>query len=366
MNSWNYRSFVFLDRRHVLFGAIRNEPNQYVGPRRQPYLAIVDSTNPADITYLELDKKALRNTSLHSTVDISVGCGAGHEEASPVGSGGMPLVSDTSRGIITADVYLRHPDEHNFSRFESYVFIVDIEDTLAKVPSSLDPEQYYIKWEDLRWSAAMFSYSTADQDQYRIFSRHSYVSGFRYASPIQPLVPEYPEGPRCFFVYDFNPHRETPDSFLGSLFEDPDPETGYPRSASETTREAVGGLSCWRMRFDLPAAGEDVRKCHVALTDGGIVLFEVCLLYLSLLGEVRNSYVFFTVEQSGRGVHHIFLDVVMDRSSAYAFGYRGGWRELSGATRTRQSIQRRSGAEIPTHDLRFKAQWTDLSNQTFK
>jgi len=310
MNSWNYRSFVFLDHRRILFGAIRNNPNQDVDRRRQPYLEIIDSTNPAGVTYLELDKSALRHTSLNSTVDISVGSGAAHEEASPVGSGGMPFGPDTSRGIITADVYLHHRDSHNLPRFESYVFVVDIEDTLAKVPSPSDPEQRYIEWEDLRSSTAMFSYSTADQDRYRIFSRHSYVSGFRYASPIQPLVPEVPEGRRCFFVYDFNPYRETSDSLPGT--EALGFETGYPRSGSEITREVVGGLSCWRTRFDLPAAEEGVRKCHVALTNGGVVLFEVRLLYYSLEWiDSHGCSSFFTVEQSGGRIHHSFLDVVM-------------------------------------------------------
>ena len=276
MNSWNYRSFVFLDHRCILFGAIRNDPNQDVGRRRQPYLEIVDSTSPARVTYLELDETALRHTSLRSTVDISVGSGAAHEEASPVGSGGMPFVSDTSRGIITADVYLHHRDDNNLPRFESYVFVVDIEDMLARAPSSSDPG-HYTEWDDLRSSTATFSYSTTYQDRYRIFSRHSYVSGFRYASPIQPLDPEVPEGRRCFFVYDFNPYREGSDSLPGAAYEAPDFETGYPQSASEITREVVGGLSCWRTRFDLPAAEEDIRKCHVVLTNGGVVLFEVRL-----------------------------------------------------------------------------------------
>ena len=312
LNSWDYQSFVFLDDRRVLFGAIRRDPNQYAGRHHQPYLEIVDPTRPDGVTHLELDKSTLRHASLFSTVDISVGSGAGLEEASLVGSGGMPFVSGTSRGIITADVYLRHHhDDDNIPRFESYVFVVDIEDTLAKVPSSSNPERRYVEWEDFRSSAAMFSYSTTDHDRYRIVSRHSYASGFRYASPIQPLVPEDLEGRRCFFVYDFNPYRETSNSLLGPTPEDPDPETGYPRGASEITREVIGGLSCWKMRFDLPAAEGDVAKCHIALTDRGVVLFEVCVTLL--LGVVRYSCMFFTVERSGRGVHHIFLHVVMYR-----------------------------------------------------
>jgi hypothetical protein len=64
----------------------------------------------------------------------------------------------------------------------------------------------------------------------------------------------------------------------GVVLKDPDPEVGYLKSASEITREVIGGLNCWSMRFDLPAAEEDIKKCHVALTDGGVVLFEVFCL----------------------------------------------------------------------------------------
>jgi len=178
--------------------------------------------------------------------------------------------------VITADVYLYLRD--GLRQFESYVFVMDIENVLAKAPSPSGPGQRFIEWKDLSPSAAMFSYSSLDDDPYRIFSRHSYVSGFRYASPIQPLVPEDPKSPRSFFVYDFNPHRETSGSLPGAALENPDPGTGYRKGAGEITREVIGGLSCWRMRFDLPAAEEDIKKCHVALTDGGIILFEVCCL----------------------------------------------------------------------------------------
>jgi len=267
---------VFLDHRWVLFGAIRNDPNKDPNRLRQPYLEIIDPTNPASVTTLELDKSVVEHTSSHSTVDISVGSGAGHEEGLLTGDSGMPFVSDTSRGVITADVYLYLRD--GLRQFESYVFVMDIENVLAKAPSPSGPGQRCIEWKDLSPSAAMFSYSSVDDDPYRIFSRHSYVSGFRYASPIQPLVPEDPKSPRSFFVYDFNPHRETSGSLPGAALEDPDPGTGYRKGASEITREVIGGLSCWRMRFDLPAAEEDIKKCHVALTDGGIILFEVCCL----------------------------------------------------------------------------------------
>ena len=54
-------------------------------------------------------------------------------------------------------------------------------------------------------------------------------------------------------------------------------------------REVIGGLSCRRMRFDLPVGEEGVEKCHVTLADGGLVLFEVrCSLSRSL--EWFNTY----------------------------------------------------------------------------
>ena len=88
----------------------------------------------------------------------------------------MTFVSDTYRCIIAAGVYIfHHRNDHDLPRDESYVFVVDIEDTLAKVPSSSNPEQRSIEWEDFRSSVAMFSYSTVDRDQYRIVSRHSCV-----------------------------------------------------------------------------------------------------------------------------------------------------------------------------------------------
>ena len=281
-----YRSFVFLDHRWILFGAIRNDSNQNADRQCQPYLQIMDSAESTNVTVLELDKSVVKHTLSHSIVDISVGTGAGHEEGSLMGDMGMPFIPDTTRGIITADVYLYHPDiveGDDLPQFESYVFVMDIENLLVKVPSSPNPEQRYVEWRDSCLSAAVFSYSSVDPDQYRLFSRHSYVSGFRYASPIQPLAPGDPSGPRCFFVYDFNPYREASDSFPGVMAEDPHPDMVYPGSASEMTREVVGGLSCWRARFDLPPAERSVEKCHIALADGGVVLFEVrCLLLYSL------------------------------------------------------------------------------------
>lgn len=267
----------------MLFGAVRNDPYKDADRRDHPYLEIIDPTDPARSTTLQLDTGVVKHRSYYSSVDISVGGGVGREEAFLIGSGGMPFAPDTSRGIITADVYLYHrdpEDEHQDGpQFESYVFILDSEDMLAKTPSPSNPGQCYVEWKDLSLSAATFSYSAVN-DRYRIFSRHSYVIGFCYASPIQPLAPEDPEGPRCFFVYDFNPYRETSDLLPSG---GPDPKTNYLRNASEITREVIGGLSCWRMRFDLPAAKESVRRCHVALTDGGVVLFEVCYLMLFIL-----------------------------------------------------------------------------------
>ena len=266
----------------MLFGAIRSDPNENANRPHYPYLEIIDPTDPTHATTLQLDASVVKHMSVYSSVDISVGGGAGHEEGFITGGGGMPFVPDTSRGIITADVYLYHRDSEAESQdgpwFESHVFILDSEDMLAKIPSPSNAERSYIEWKDLSLSTGIFSYSAVGNDRYRIFSRHSYVVGFFYASPVQPLVPEDPEGPRCFFVYDFNPYRETSDALPGG---DPDPKPRYSQHTSEITREVVGGFSCWRMRFDLPPAEESLRKCHIALTDGGVVLFEVCLMVFS-------------------------------------------------------------------------------------
>jgi hypothetical protein len=285
--SWEYRSFVFLDHRWILFGAIRNGPDavrQY-----QPYLEISDPTNPTEATTLELDENALKDISSHFIVDTDfrVRSGAGHEEGSPAGDGGIPFVPDTSRGIITADLHLfhrnHHPQHDGLPRFESYLFVMDIEGMLTKVPSPSNSEQRCIEWKDLCSSAATFHYSSLDEDQYRLFSRESYASGFRYVSPIRPLLGN-PDGPRCFFVYDFNPCREASDFLPVSAPEDPGSGASYPQSAREITRGAVG-LGFWRMRFDLPAADENIKRCHISLTDGGVVLFEVCWLMTYSLGR---------------------------------------------------------------------------------
>lgn len=148
----------------------------------------------------------------------------------------MRFVSDTVRGIIIANIYLYHHDVWEADNsLESFAFVVRIEDLLAKVPSSPNPEPRYVEWKNLRSSTAMFSYHSAGEDRYRIHSRDSYVSGFRYASPIQPLAPEDSNGPRCFFICDFNPCRKTLDSLPGATAESPRPETDCPQSASETT-----------------------------------------------------------------------------------------------------------------------------------
>lgn len=269
---------MFLDHRWVLFGAVCSDLLQDTDHPHRPYLEIVDPINPTYTTRLELDKSAMKRARVYSTVDISVGSGAG-SEGSFLEHNGAPFTSDVSRGIISADLYCYHPDANedpDTPWYESYVFILKIEDILRRVPSLSNPEQRFLEWKDLSPSGTMFYYASANAaDQYRIFSRHSYVSGSRYVSPIRPLDSQNPMGPRCFFVYDFNPYRETPVPLSGAGLEDPDPETGYSKCASEITREVVGGLRCWRMRFDLPAAGEGVGKCNVALTDGGIILFEV-------------------------------------------------------------------------------------------
>lgn len=294
--SMDYRSFVFLDHRWILFGSMRHDTDRG-GHRSHPYLEIVDPTRPTDVTTLELDKSVVTYSS-DTSVSIKVGTGARDEEDSLTGNRGMPFVSDTARGIVVTEVNLYHRDARggdDSTRFESFVFVMNIEDLLTIVSSPLNPESRCVEWEDLCSSVAMFSYYSTGQDRYRIFPRESYVSGFRYASPIQPLVPKNPDGPRCFFIYDFNPCRETSDSLPGAA-EDHPPGMNYPRGASETTREVIGGLSCWKAKFDLPAAGEGVKKCHVTLIDSGVVLFEVRGFPSRSLVVVRYLYGFLTVE----------------------------------------------------------------------
>ena len=191
----------------------------------------------------------------------------------------MAFVSDVSRGIICAEVYWHTPGAPPARDFQSSVFILDIEGVLSKVPLSSAVEQRREEWKDLSPSAAMFSYHVGQDVTHKILLRGSYAAGFSYISPTQLLDPNNPTGPRCFFVYDFNPHRKTLDPLTP---EGSDPKTGYRKSASEITREVVGGLSCWKMRFDLPAAEAGLEECYAVLIDGGFVLVEVrCLTILS-------------------------------------------------------------------------------------
>ena len=267
---------MFLDHRWVLFGALRIDHN--TGRQQQPYLEISDPVSSNGAIVLELDGNVLERASPGSVVHITLWTGAGREDSSLAGNGGVPFVPDPSRGIVAIDVSFlycdRPPQRGRFPRFASYVFVMDIEGLLAKVPSSSNLEQCCIEWKDLYSSVASFYYHSSDEDRYALSSRDLYVSGFRYASPIQPLL-ENPDGPRCFFVYDFNPYREMAGFLPGSSQEVPEPGVGYPRSASEITREVIGGLGCWRMRFDLPAMEEGFTRCHVSLMDGAVVLFEV-------------------------------------------------------------------------------------------
>ena len=235
-----YRSFAFLDYRWELFGAVRNDFNQNGDLLCHPYLQIVDPTRPFDITILGLDEIVIKRHS-HSTIDINVGSGAGHEEDSLAGNRSMPFVSDTVRGITIADVYLYHRDvQEGGDSLESFVFVVHIEELLAKASSLSNLGSRYVGWRDFCLSTAMFSYHPAGEDRYRILSRDSYVSGFRYVSPIQPLVLEDPNGPRCFFVYDSNPCRETSGFLPAAAGEGPHPEIDYSQSASEIMREVIG------------------------------------------------------------------------------------------------------------------------------
>lgn len=268
----------------MLFGAIPSDLGTNADHPRHPYLEIIDPITPTHAIRLELDNNPAKHTSAYSTVDISIRNGASHEESSSAGNGGMPFTLDPSRGVISAYTYCYNCDREHIDLpwYESHVFVLDIGDIVSKILPLSNPEKRYIEWKDLAPYAAVFSDASVGNDRYRIFSRHAYMAGFRYVSPIQPLDPKDLAGPRCFFVYDFNPCREASNYRPGAGLEDPDPETGYPKGASEIVREVVGGLGCWKMRFDLPAVGEDVEKCYVALTTGGFVLFEVRRLASSL------------------------------------------------------------------------------------
>ena len=251
----------------MLFGGIRRDSNLDADCHHHPYLEIIDPTNGTCSTSLELDDSIFKHAPKRSKAFIRVRSGTGYEGE---GKEGMAFVSDASRGLIGTEVYWLSPCSFRLS-----VLIIDVEGLLSNVPSSSDLEQRHVQWKDLSPSAAIFSYDSRRIALHNLLAAYPYVSGFRYISPIQPLAPKNLMDPRYFFVYDFNPHREAPDSLPGVLPEEPDPETGYPKVASEITREVVGGLSCWRMRFDLPAAGEEIGERRVALMDGGVVLFEV-------------------------------------------------------------------------------------------
>jgi hypothetical protein len=294
----------------VLFGRIYNDPNPDTDCHYRPYLEITDPTNRTCSTTLELDKSIFKHASKHTTAHIRVCSGAGHAKGILAEKEGMPFVSDASRGIIGAEVYWYTPDSQQVQNFESSVFVMDVEGVLSRIPSSLDLERRRVKWKDLSPSTAIFSYDSQQIALHRLLARYSYVVGFRYVSPTQPLSPGNSTGPRCFFVYDFNPHRETPDPLPGATPGGPDPETGFPKSASEITREVIGGLSCWKMRFDLPAAEEGLDECRVALTDGGVVLFEVRCLTISSDG-FDNDMRSLKVLLFRKGIHYGFLDLVM-------------------------------------------------------
>ena len=323
LTSCEYRSFMFLDHRWVLFGASPDGPTRDADLAGYPFLEIIDPTCPTYTTRLELDKSVLRRTSAYANVEISVGGSEGFEGSTLTRVGDIPFASEVSRGIISAVVYCCNRDPGGIDNppfGEAFVFILNVEDILSKVPSPPNLEQYHLKWEDLSPSAATFSYASMDEDdRYMISSKHSCVTGFRYISPIQPLYPEDPMGPRRFFVYDFNPHRGTSGPLPGAVPEDLDPETGYNKSASEITREVVGGLGCWKMRFDLPAAGGDIQQCHVGLADGGFLLFEVRYL-MSSCGWFDSDMRSLKGESYGRGNHYGFLCLVICRWNFYSWG----------------------------------------------
>ena len=272
--STEHQSFSFLDHRWVLFGGIRSNPNPGADCFYHPYLEIIDPAVRTCSTILELDESVFKHASRDSKPYIRVCSGAGHERGPFTENESMPFVCDASRGIINVVIHWHTPDTGQVRYFESYVPILDIEGVLSMVPS--DFKRRHAQWKDLSRSTAVFSYDYHHAAPNRVLWRDSYVAGFRYVSPTQPLDPTHPTGLRCSFVYDFNPYRETPDPLASAVLGDLDPDsTGNQKTPSKITREVIGGLSCWKTRFDLPAAALGVAACHVSLTDGGVVVFEV-------------------------------------------------------------------------------------------
>lgn len=274
----------------MLFGGVGLGPGpEGAGRPRYPYLEIVDPTSGTRYTTMSLNKSVFRGATMYSTFNVRVQSGAGLGNCSPTENERIPFVSDPSRGIICAEVYC-YTEEKPCSG--SHEFVLDIEDMLSNVPSPLNPRRRHVKWKDLSSSTAVFSYGSRRanpditeryrvDDLRRLQSGFSCVAGFRYASQTQPIDPNNQTGLWCFFVYDFNPHRGSPDLPPGDTLQDPDPKWGYIKSASEITREVVGGLSRWKMRFDL-TPGENFEGCEVTLTDHGVVLFNVrCLTIFS-------------------------------------------------------------------------------------
>ena len=295
----------------MLFGGIRRDLNPDDDCLYHPYLEIADPTDRTCSTTLELDKYVLQHASRYITPNLRLRSGAGLEQGPFDEKEGMPFVSDAARGIICAEVYWPTLDTQGI---RLSVFVLDIEGLFSKLPSPSDLKQRHVRWEDVSPSVAVFSYGSQQIFLHGQLPKYSYVAGFRCASPTQLLDSNNPRGPRCFFVYDFNPHREAPGP---PTPEDPDPETGHRRkSASEITQETVGGLSCWKMRFDLPPARGGLEQRQVALMDGGVVLFEVrCLTIFSewFVGDTRSSKDVPTIR-----ARYGFLDLVICRRCAYA------------------------------------------------
>ena len=294
----------------MLFGGICRDPNPDEDCLYRPYLEITDPTDRTYSTRLELDQSIFQHASKHSTPHIRVRSGAGHEKGSLEEKEGIAFVSDASRGVICAEVSRCATHSQQVQDFQSSVFVLDIQGLLSKIPSSSDFKQRHIQWKDLSPSAAIFCYDSQQIAPHRLLMKYQYVAGFRYISPIHPLSPASSMDSRYFFVYDFNPHREAPASLPSASPEAPDPETGYQKSASEITREVVGGLSRWKMRFDLPPVKVDIEECHVALTDGGVVLFEVRFLTIFSQWFDGNPCPL-KVVLFRRGVHYGFLDLVI-------------------------------------------------------
>ena len=195
MSSKEYRSFLFLDHRWVLFGGIHHDLNPDDDCLYRPYLEITDPTDGTCSTTLELEKSTIQHPSGYTAPKIRLRSGVGLEQGPFDEKEGMPFVSDAARGIIGAEVYWSALDTRGI---RLSVFVLDIEGLFSKLPSPSDLQQRHVRWKDVSPSVAIFSHDSQQNFLRARSSRYPYVAGFRCASQPQLLDSNNPAGPRCF------------------------------------------------------------------------------------------------------------------------------------------------------------------------